>query len=81
MLPFPFKMSLKIPKGYSESAKSKKDKQHNGQKKKDKRTNNDLQSVTQKTKDRVTATLVNIGVNSCAPHGKQWIQINTFLFL
>jgi len=64
-------MSLKIPKGYSESAKSKKDKQHNGQNKKDKRTNNDLQNVTQKTKDRVPGTLLNTGVNSYAPHSKQ----------
>ena len=30
-----------------------KDRQHNGQKKKGKRTNNDLQNITQKTKDRV----------------------------
>jgi hypothetical protein len=32
----------------------KKDRQYNGQKKKDKRTNNDLQNITQKTKDRAT---------------------------
>ena len=31
-----------------------KDRQHIGQKKKDKNTNNDLQNITQKTKDRVT---------------------------
>jgi hypothetical protein len=36
--------------------KSKKDRQHNGQKKKYKRSNNDLQSITHKTKDRVTRT-------------------------
>ena len=34
----------------------KKNKQHNGQKKKYKRTNNDLQSITYKTTDRVTQT-------------------------
>jgi len=34
--------------------KSKKDRQHNGQKKKYKRSNNNLQNITQKTKDRVT---------------------------
>jgi hypothetical protein len=34
--------------------KSKKERQHNGQKKKEKRTNNDLQNITQKTKDRAT---------------------------
>jgi hypothetical protein len=39
------------------SCKSKKDKQHNGQKKKDKGTNNDLQNITQKTKDQSTRTL------------------------
>ena len=32
----------------------KKDRKYNGQKKKDKRTNNDLQNITQKTKDRAT---------------------------
>ena len=31
-----------------------KDRQHNGQKKRNKRTNNDLQNITQKTKDRKT---------------------------
>ena len=36
--------------------KSKKDRQYNGQKKKNTRTNDDLQSTTQKTKDRVTRT-------------------------
>jgi hypothetical protein len=38
------------------SRKSKKGRQYNGQKKTDKRPNNDLQSITQKTKDRVTRT-------------------------
>ena len=33
-----------------------KDRQCNGQKKNDKGTNNDLQSITHKTKDRVTRT-------------------------
>ena len=32
------------------------ERQHNGQKKKDKRTNNDLQNITQKTKDQGTRT-------------------------
>jgi RsiW-degrading membrane proteinase PrsW (M82 family) len=36
--------------------KWKNDRQHNGQKKKDKRKNNDLQSITHKTKERVTRT-------------------------
>jgi hypothetical protein len=31
-----------------------KDRQHNSQAKKGKRTNNDLQNITQKTKDQVT---------------------------
>ena len=34
--------------------KSKKDRQCNGQKKEDKRTHNDLQNITQKTKERAT---------------------------
>ena len=38
------------------SSNSKKDWQYNGQKKKYKRTNNDLQNITQKTKDRATRT-------------------------
>jgi hypothetical protein len=29
-------------------------------------TNNDLQNITQKTKDRATRTLQNPGMNSCA---------------
>ena len=49
-----YKKSLKIPKGVIRIRKSKKDRQHNGQKKKAKRTNNDLQSITHNTKDRVT---------------------------
>ena len=39
-----------------DSRKPMKDKQYNGQKKMDKRTNNDLQSLTQKTKDRASRT-------------------------
>ena len=38
-----------------------KDIQCNDQKKKDKRTNNDLQNITQKTKDRETRTPVKAG--------------------
>ena len=34
---------------------------------KDKRTNNDLQNITQKTKDRATRTPLKPGVNSGAP--------------
>jgi len=34
-----------------------------------KKTNNDLQSTTQKTKDRVTRTPIKTGVNSGAPEG------------
>ena len=40
-------------KGIIRIRKSK-ERQHNGQKKKEKRTNNDLQNITQKTKDRAT---------------------------
>ena len=41
------------------------DRQH-----KRKRTSNDLQSTTHKTKDRVTRSPLNIGVNSDTPEGK-----------
>jgi len=34
-----------------------------------KRTNNDLQNITQKTRDRVTRIPLKLGVNSCAPEG------------
>jgi tRNA A-37 threonylcarbamoyl transferase component Bud32 len=36
--------------------KSKKNRQHNDQTKNEKRTNNDLQNITQKTKDLATRT-------------------------
>jgi hypothetical protein len=42
-------------KGIIRIRKSK-DRQHNGKNKKEVRTNNDLQSITHKTKDRVTQT-------------------------
>jgi hypothetical protein len=45
--------------------------QHNGQEKKDKRTNNDLQNMTNKTKDRVTRTPLKPGVNSGTRKGKR----------
>jgi len=48
-------------KGIIRIRKSKKDRQHNGQNKKEIRTNNDLQSITHKTKDRVTRTPVKTG--------------------
>ena len=41
--------------------KRQKDRQHNGQKRKDKGTNKDLQSITHKTKDRVTRTPLQTG--------------------
>ena len=56
-----YKKSLKIPKGVIRIRKSKKDRQHNGQKKKAKRTNNDLQSITHNTKDRVTLIQLKTG--------------------
>ena len=43
-------------KGVIISRKSKKDRQYNDQTKKVKRINNDLQNITQKTKDRATST-------------------------
>jgi hypothetical protein len=42
--------------GVIRSRKSKMGRQYNGQKKKEKRTDNDLQNITQKTKDRATGT-------------------------
>ena len=50
-----------------QKCKSKTDIQCNGQKKKDKRTHNCLQTITQKTKDRVTRTPLKTGMNSGAP--------------
>ena len=41
-----------------------KDKQHNCHTKRDKRTNNDLQNITQKTKDRAAGTPLKFGVNN-----------------
>ena len=41
--------------------KSKKDRHHNVQKKKNKKTNNDLQSITYKTKDPATQTQLKTG--------------------
>jgi len=45
-------------KGVIRSHKSKKDGQYNGQK----RTNNDLQNITQETKDQATRTPLKTGV-------------------
>jgi len=43
-----------------------KDRQYNSQNKKDNWTNNDLQSTTQKTRDRATRTLLKSVLNSAA---------------
>jgi len=56
---------LKIPTGVIRRRKSEKDRQYNGQKKKD----NDLQNITQKTKDRATRTQIKTGVNAGTPGG------------
>ena len=63
------KNELKDTKGVITICKSKKNRQHNGQKDKARRTNKDLQNITHKTKDRVTRTQLNPGVNSGAPEG------------
>jgi hypothetical protein len=42
------------------SRKLNKNRQHNGQRNKDKRRNNDLQNITQKTKDRATRKPLNM---------------------
>ena len=49
-----YKKSLKIPKGWISRSRQLKDTQYNGQQRKYKRTNNDLQNITQKSKDRAT---------------------------
>ena len=41
----------KTPKGVIRSGKSKKNRQYIGKEKKEKRANNDLQNITQKTKE------------------------------
>jgi len=46
-----YKNSLKIPKGQSEAVNQRMTDNTMAKKKKDKRTNNDLQNITQKTKD------------------------------
>ena len=51
-----FQEMLEDLKGVIRSLKLKKDKQHNSQKKKVETTNNDLQNITQKTKDWATRT-------------------------
>ena len=53
-------------KGVIKSSKPKKDKQMTNRK----RTNNNLQYTTQKTKDRITRTLLQTGNNLGAPEGK-----------
>jgi hypothetical protein len=73
-----YKTSLKISKRVIRICKSKKDRQHNGQIKNDKKTNNNLQTNTQKTKDRATRTPLKTGgeircsemvSNSCSTSG------------
>jgi hypothetical protein len=54
-----------------------KDRQHNGQQKNDKRTNNDLQSITHKTKDLVTRTPLKPGVNSLRCSGRVSSSVST----
>ena len=52
------------------SRKSQKNRQYNDQGKQDKGPNNDLQNITQKTKDQISGTP---GVNSHAPGGEQFL--------
>ena len=49
--------------------KPKNNGQYNCQMKKDKRTHNDLQNITQKTKDRATRTPLKTWVTSGVPEG------------
>jgi hypothetical protein len=50
----PIRERFEDTKGAIRNRISEKDSQYNGQKKKDKKTNNDLQNITQKTKDWTT---------------------------
>jgi hypothetical protein len=60
------------------SRKSKRDNHHKyDQQKKDERTNNDLQNITQKSKDRATLTPFKLGLNQGAPEG--WPEQRLFL--
>ena len=53
-------MSLKRPKEVIRIHKQKKSRKLNGQNKKDNRTNNDLQNITQKTKDQAIGTPITV---------------------
>ena len=53
-----YKRNVEDTKGVIRRRKSKEDRQYNGQRKRDKRTNNDLQNITQKTKDRATGIVL-----------------------
>jgi hypothetical protein len=48
----------------------------NEQKKRDKWTNNDLQNITQKTKDRATRTPLKTGMN---PGASEWKAVPIFI--
>ena len=50
-------------------SRKSKDRQYNGQKKKDKRPNNDLQTITQKTKVRATRTPIKNRGDLRCPEG------------
>ena len=50
-------------------SRESKDRQHNGQKKKYKRTNNDLQYITQKTKECATRTPLKPRTHTGSPVG------------
>ena len=63
------KKSLNISKVLSETVNRRKTDNTMVKTKKDKRTNNDLQSTTQKTKDRPARTSLKPGMNSGAPDG------------
>jgi hypothetical protein len=65
-------------KGVIRSHKSK-DRQHNGQKKKNQRTNNDLQNITQKTKDQATWTSLKTGseLGCSGKVGSSWSTSDT----
>ena len=69
------KKSLRMSNRLSEAVNRRTGK-INEQKKRDKWTNNDLQNITQKTKDRATRTPLKTGMN---PGASEWKAVPIFI--
>jgi hypothetical protein len=65
----PLSVPFQILELFQQCGTLKKGRQYNVQGKKDKSTNNDLQNITQKTKDRATRTSLKSAVNAGALEG------------